>query len=358
VNPERIAAARRQMGERGIDTLIVTVGSDLPYLIGYRAMENERITALVLRDNADPVLVVPALEAPRVGSPVETRAWEETEDPIAIIAELVGEGASTIAIGNQTWANFVLALQDRLATARFIEAEPMMAQLRIVKDEEELAALRAAGAAADGVVAQIAEMQISGRTERQLARTIEQLTLESGHESAAFAIVASGPNGASPHHEATDRVIEHGNAVVVDFGGRLRGYGSDTSRMFVVGDPPPGFRDAFAVLREAQRAGVDAVRPGVTAQSVDQAARDVIAGAGYGDLFIHRTGHGIGLDTHEHPYIVAGNTVELAQGMAFSIEPGIYQTGEWGMRIEDIVAVTEDGVERMNRSNRDLYVVD
>ena len=346
------------MAERGIDTLVVTIGSDLPYLIGYRAMESERITALVLAGNADPVLVVPALEAARVDSPVETRAWEETEDPIAIIAELVGEGASTIAIGNQTWANFVLALQDRLATARFIEAEPMMAQLRIVKDEEELAALRAAGAAADGVVAQIAEMQISGRTERQLARTIEQLTLESGHESAAFAIVASGPNGASPHHEATDRVIEHGNAVVVDFGGRLRGYGSDTSRMFVVGDPSPGFRDAFAVLREAQRAGVDAVRPGVTAQSVDQAARDVIAGAGYGDLFIHRTGHGIGLDTHEHPYIVAGNTVELAQGMAFSIEPGIYQTGEWGMRIEDIVAVTEDGVERMNRSNRDLYVVD
>ncbi|MFB3049185.1 MAG: M24 family metallopeptidase [Acidimicrobiia bacterium] len=358
MNPERIAAARRQMGERGVDTLVVTVGSDLPYLIGYRAMENERITALVLAGTADPVLVVPALEAPRVESPVETRAWEETEDPIAIIAELVGEGASTIAIGNQTWATFVLALQDRLASARFIEAEPLMAQLRIVKDEEELAALRAAGAATDTVVAQIAEMQISGRTERQVARIIEQLTLESGHEASAFAIVASGPNGASPHHEATDRVIEPGDAVVVDFGGWLRGYGSDTSRMFVVGDPPRGFRDAFAVLREAQRAGIDAVRPGATAQSVDRAARDVIAGAGYGEMFIHRTGHGIGLDTHEHPYLVAGNTVELKQGMAFSIEPGIYRTGEWGMRIEDIVAVTEDGVERMNQSDRDLYVVD
>jgi Xaa-Pro aminopeptidase len=185
------------------------------------------------------------------------------------------------------------------------------------------------------------------------------MTLESGHQTAGFAIVASGPNGASPHHEPTDRVVEDGDAVVVDFGGRMGGYSSDTTRMFVVGaDPPDGFLDAYAVLEKAQSAAVEAVRPGVTAESIDAVARFLIADAGYGDRFIHRTGHGIGLDTHEHPYLVEGNDRVLEAGMAFSIEPGIYTPGEWGMRIEDIVAVTDDGVERLNLSDRGWYSVE
>jgi Xaa-Pro aminopeptidase len=357
VSEQRIAAARAGMERRGLDALVVSVGSDLPYLIGYRAMENERITALVLPVVGDPVLVVPILEEPRVASAVETRPWEETEDPIAVIADLVGAGASRVAIGNQTWSTFLLALQGRLPSVTFEAAEPLMAELRMVKDADELAALRAAGAGTDGVVGVLAKTRFSGLTERELARLVTDLTIESGHQRTGFAIVASGPNGASPHHEPTDRVIEPGDAVVVDFGGWVDGYASDTTRTFVVGEPPDGFGEAFEVLGVAQRTAVDAVKPGATAESIDAAARGVVADAGYGDLFVHRTGHGIGLDTHEHPYLVAGNILELAPGMTFSVEPGIYAPGRWGMRIEDIVAVTEDGVERLNRSDRGLYTV-
>ena len=346
------------MEQRGIDALVVTTGSDLPYLIGYKAMENERITALVMSAEGDPILIVPALEEPRVASGIETRAWEETEDPIGIIAGVIGVPAPRVAIGNQTWATFLLGLQERLPTTRFESAEPLMSELRMVKDTDEVAALRAAGAGVDGVVGRLASTKFSGQTERQLSRRIDEMTIDSGHERVGFAIVASGPNGASPHHEPTDRLIEAGDAVVVDFGGWMAGYASDSTRMFIVGEPPDGFIEAYAVLEAAQRSAVDAVKPGVTAESIDAAARDVISDAGYRDLFIHRTGHGIGLDTHERPYIVPGNTIPLVPGMTFSIEPGIYSPGQWGMRIEDIVAVTDEGVERLNTSDRGLYVVD
>jgi Xaa-Pro aminopeptidase len=346
------------MRRRDVDAMIVTVGSDLRYLIGYQAMENERITALVIPADGDPTLVVPALEKARVDSEVETVAWGETEDPINIIADRTGEGVSTVAVGSQTWATFLLALQERLPATRFERAEPLMSELRMVKDANEIAALRAAGAGVDGVVDRLATTRFSGQTERRLSRHIDEMTLESGHERVGFAIVASGPNGASPHHDPTDRMIEPGDAVVVDFGGWMDGYASDTTRMFVVGEPPDGFGEAYAVLDTAQRAAVEAVKPGVSAESIDLVARDIIRDAGYGDLFVHRTGHGIGLDTHEHPYLVEGNTTPLVAGMAFSIEPGIYAPGRWGMRIEDIVAVTDDGVERLNRSDRRLYVVE
>lgn len=357
MNERRIAAARAEMAGRGVDALVVTVGSDLPYLVGYKAIENERITALVLPVDGDPVLLVPMLEEARVESGVAKRAWSETEDPIAILAALIGD-AATVAVGNQTWAIFLIGLQTRLPEVRFEPAEPLISELRMVKDEGEIAALRAAGAATDVVVARLGATGFSGRSERELSRLIDEMTLDSGHQRSGFAIVASGPNGASPHHEPTDRVIERGDAVVVDFGGWLDGYGSDTTRMFVVGDPPDGFAEPYEVLGAAQRAAVAAVKPGVTAESIDTVARTVIEDGGYGELFIHRTGHGIGLDTHERPYLVEGNTIELVPGMAFSIEPGIYQPGRWGMRIEDIVTVTKDGVERLNRSDRGLYIVE
>ncbi len=357
MNDGRIASARAEMGRRGVDALVVTVGSDLPYLIGYKAIENERITALVLPVEGDPVLLVPVLEEARVESGVDMRPWSETEDPVAILAALIGD-ASTVAIGNQTWATFLIGLQTRLPGARFEPAEPLMAELRMVQDQGVIASLRAAGAATDAVVARLSTITFSGRSERELSRLIDEMTLDSGHQRSGFAIVASGPNGASPHHEPTDRTIDPGDAVVVDFGGWLDGYGSDTTRMFVVGDLPRGFAEAYEVLGAAQRAAVEAVKPGVTAESIDAVARTVIQDGGYGELFIHRTGHGIGLDTHERPYLVDGNTIELVQGMAFSIEPGIYDPGRWGMRIEDIVAVTQDGVERLNRSDRGLSLVD
>ena len=343
----------------GVDTLLVSVGSDLPYLTGYRAMPLERLTMLVLPVVGQPVLVVPELEVARV-SPDEAfsvRSWGETEDPVAIVADLAGEGRHA-AVGDQTWARFVLALEAAMPQTVFSPAGDLMGTLRCRKGSDEIRRLRTAAAAADTVITRLGEMTWSGATERAVAREATEMMLAAGHETVEFVIVASGPNGSSPHHEPTDRVIEVGDAIVVDIGGRRSGYCSDTSRTFHVGRPDPAYARAYEVLQQAQEAGVAAVRPGVPAERIDRAARAVIEEAGYGELFIHRTGHGIGLDPHEAPYLVEGNDAVLAEGMAFSVEPGIYQPGRWGMRIEDIVVVTSDGVERLNTSDRRLYIVD
>ncbi|MEA2009916.1 MAG: Xaa-Pro peptidase family protein [Actinomycetota bacterium] len=357
MSDDRIIAAQNVLREQGVDALLVSVGSDLPYLTGYRAMPLERITALVVPSHGDAALFVPELEAPRVDTSVEVRPWGETDDPFGRIAALLPDGG-TIAVGDQMWASFLIAFQERLPDARFVDAEPLMAPLRMIKDEDEIAALRDAGHAVDGVADHLSTMRFSGRTEREMSRIVSELVIESGHESVSFAIVAAGRNGASPHHEASDTIIEEGDAVVVDFGGRVRGYGSDTTRMYCVGEAPNGFEEAYAVLERAQRAAVESVRPGTTAEAIDDVARTIISDGGYGEFFIHRTGHGIGLDAHEQPYIVQGNPEPIRAGMAFSIEPGIYIPDRWGMRIEDIVVVTGDGVERLNRSSRQLRFVE
>jgi Xaa-Pro aminopeptidase len=357
---QRIDVARRVMDERGIDAVCLSVGSDLPYLTGYRAMPLERVTMLVVPREGRVHLVVPELEAPRVTVPddaFEVVGWAESDDPIAAIDGFLAD-AATIAIGDETWARFVIDLQNANTARSYVGASELMAQLRMHKSPDEINALRQAGRTVDTVVEEMAGVRFSGRTERSISRELIDRTTSLGHDTMDFAIVASGPNGASPHHEPGDRVIEPGDAVVVDFGGTQNGYCSDTTRMFVVGTAPYGFDAAFEVLREAQEAAVDAVRPGVTASSIDEVARDIITDAGYGELFIHRLGHGIGMDTHEHPYIIEGNDQTLDPGMAFSIEPGIYTPGEWGMRIEDIVAVTDEGVERLNTSDRNYRVVE
>jgi Xaa-Pro aminopeptidase len=354
-----MAAVRRLMESRSTDALLASVGADLPYLTGYEAMPLERLTMLVVTMERQPVLLVPELEAPRVVERPDVfaiRAWSETEDPVGIAARLL-EGVGSAVIGDQTWATFVLALEDRLPGVRFDVASPLTRELRMRKDAQELDALRRAAQATDRVAVRLREMRFSGRTEAELSRLVAAETVEEGHQAATFSIVASGPNGASPHHEAGPRVVEEGDAVVVDFGGKLDGYCSDTTRMFHVGEPTSEYREVFAVLGDAQAAAVDAVAPGATAQDIDRTARSIITDAGYGEYFIHRTGHGIGLEAHEHPYIVEGNDLGLEPGMAFSIEPGIYLPGRYGMRLEDIVAVTANGVERLNRSDRSLAVV-
>ncbi len=354
---ERIDAARNQMQVRGIDALLVSVGSDLPYLTGYHAMPLERITALVLPVKGDPALFVPELEAPRVKTTVDVIPWAETDDPIGGMAAML-PAHGTIAVGDQMWASFLIAFQSHLPNASFVSAEPLMAALRVIKEPDEIAALREAAHGVDRVADELVDVRFSGRTEREVSRVVTEMTLAAGHDSISFAIVASGPNGASPHHEPSDRVISDGDAIVVDFGGRVRGYGSDTTRMYCVGAPPDDFREAYEVLRSAQSAAVEAVRPGVTAASVDAVARRMIDAAGFGEFFIHRIGHGIGLDAHEQPYLVEGNDQLIQAGMAFSIEPGIYIPNRWGMRIEDIVIAVDDGVERLNRSSRALRFVD
>lgn len=354
----RVERVREQMRERGLDLLLLSLGADLPYLTGYQAMPLERLTMLVIPGEGQAVLVVPQLEALRVTPQPDVfdiRPWSETEDPVAVVADLA-VSARRAAVGDQTWSVFLLGLQEKMPDVRFEPATPITRELRMRKDQTEVEFLRRAAQAADRVVERLRQQSFRGQSERQLARRIDQMTVEEGQEL-PVTIVASGPNGASPHHEPGDRVIVEGDGVVVDFGGRVAGYHSDTTRTFFVGEPDPQFAEAYRVLAGAQRAAVEAIGPGVTAQSVDRAARAVIEEAGYGEYFVHRTGHGIGLEGHEHPYIVEGNDLPLEPGMTFSVEPGIYLPGRFGMRIEDIVVVSEDGVETLNRSDRSLAIV-
>jgi Xaa-Pro aminopeptidase len=334
------------------------VGSDLPYLTGYEAMPLERLTMGVVTPT-EATLVVPRLEAPRVvdRGVFEIVPWTETEDPVAIVRRLMGS-SQRAAIGAQTWALFLVRLQEVMPEVRFSDATAVMRPLRIIKDRDEIDMLRRAGAATDRVVDRLRGTRFIGKAEAVLAREVMEMTVEEGHETAAFQIVASGPNAASPHHEPGDRVISSGDCVVIYFGGRLGGYCSDTTRTFHAGQPTAEFADAYRALHAAQLAGTAAAAPGVAAQDIDRAARRVLDDAGWGEWFIHRTGHGIGLDAHEDPYLVEGNAEILQPGMAFSIEPGVYVAGKWGMRIEDIVVCTPEGRQSLNNSPRDLAIVD
>lgn len=355
---KRIESARALMNEVGVDLLLLSIGADLPYFTGYEAMPLERLTMLVVGHRADPVMVVPELEAPRVASgPFDLRPWKETEDPLGIVAQLAADARNAM-LGDQTWSVFLLGLQERMPATVFRSATPLTRRLRVRKDPEEISRLRTAGAGLDRVVERLKTTQFSGRTERAMAREVTSMTTEEDHDQALFWIVASGPNAASPHHEPMDRIIEKGDLVVVDFGGKHGGYCSDSTRTFSVGKPSAKQIEVHEVVYRAQEAARNEVRPGVKASEIDRVAREIISQAGYGEHFFHRTGHGIGLEGHEHPYLIEGNDELLESGMCFSVEPGVYLPGEFGVRIEDIVTVTDTGVEVLNNSDRSLMVVD
>lgn len=360
---ERMGRVRAAMDRHGVDTVLLSVGADLPWLTGYEAMPLERLTMLVLPREGEASLVVPRLEAPRVVERPEVftvRAWEETEDPVELVAAMAG-APGVVALGDRTWARFVLDLQARLPGASFRAAQPVLGPLRAVKDDAEVAALRRAGATVDRVIAaiQAGEVALAGRTEAEIAAEVHGRLLEAGHHQVNFVIVASGPNAASPHHEPGGRRIEPGEGVLFDIGGTVLdddgvGYCSDITRCVHLGPPPPGFRDLYAVLQDAQTQAVDAAVVGTPCEDVDAVARRLITEGGYGDEFVHRTGHGIGIEAHEDPYVVAGNCEALVPGHAFSVEPGIYVEGRWGARIEDIVVATEHGPEALNQVPHDL----
>jgi Xaa-Pro aminopeptidase len=360
----RLQRAASTAAEHGIDVLLITPSPDYAYLLGYSAPALERLTCLVVPAEGPPVLVLPRLEEPlahhrlgELGDDIEIVPWDETDDPIRAVQALVGP-ARRVAIQDQMWARFALRLHAALDPAELVPAGSTMGQLRRVKDADEIERLRAAAAAADRAMLAIIDEQLSGRTEAEVSRRIRELLIAEGHDDAGFAIVASGPHSASPHHEAGTRTIDTGDAVVLDIGGTMDGYASDTSRTAFVGEPPADFASLFAVLREAQAAACEAVRPGVPAAAIDAIARDIIADAGYGEAFLHRTGHGIGMEGHEEPYIVASNPEPLVAGNAFSVEPGIYIRDTWGARIEDVVVCTDGGGERLNTTPTDLYLVD
>jgi Xaa-Pro aminopeptidase len=374
---ERLAAAQAEAVRAGLEAILVGVGADLRYLAGYPAMPLERLTMLVIPARGELALVVPRLEsaparlspaAASGGLPVVT--WEEGSDAYAAVARLLRNAgfpagdAPRIAVSDDLAARHLLPLQGHLSEATFSLASRVLRGWRMIKDPDEIALLRLAAEAADRVVAQIAAGRLVGRTESDVSEEVRQRLVAEGHDEATFAIVGSGPNSASPHHEASDKVIAAGEPIVLDIGGILGGYGSDITRTLWVtgGDPAKGpderFRHLFNVLHSAQAAARAAVRPGVACEDVDGAARRLIEGEGYGEAFFHRTGHGIGLEGHEEPYIIGGNREALRPGMAFSVEPGIYLAGEYGARIEDIVVCGPDGAIELNQASRELYVVD
>lgn len=358
----RMERAARSAADAGLAGVLVAPGPDMVWLTGYSpTADTERLTMLVLAPGRDPVLVVPTLEAPdaakAVGADALTlRDWTDGKDPYAVTAPLL-DASGRFGVSDNAWAMHLIGLQKTLPDTSYASLTEALPMLRAVKDAAELERLTAAGEAADATYEEIKKVPFAGRRETGVAGDLAGLLRQFGHSQVDFTVVGSGPNGANPHHEAGERVIENGDMVVLDFGGLKHGYGSDTSRTVQVGEPTAEERRVHDAVREAQAAGCAAVRPGAACQDVDRAARAVITEFGYGQYFIHRTGHGIGVTTHEPPYMIEGEEQPLVPGMCFSVEPGIYLPGRFGVRIEDIVTVTEDGVRRLNSTSRDMAIV-
>jgi D-alanyl-D-alanine dipeptidase len=356
---DRISAV---LSEAGIDLLLATPSADLLYLAGYAGHSSERPTVFAVSPGQKPVMVLPELEAPRLRgrSDIEIRSYGDGDDPYECMRSFVRDQVAplTIAVSDQAWASVLLNLQSLFPAARYVPASPLLRQLRMQKSEDELELLHEAGRRADRAFEGIVQLRFSDRTEQQVSDELDRLLREAGLGRADWGpIVASGPDSASPHHVTGNREIREGDAVVLDFGGVLEGYQADITRTVHVGSPETEFVDVYELVLKAQQAGFEASVVGQTAGSVDRAARGVIEQAGFGQNFIHRTGHGLGLDTHEEPYLVGGNDLPLSPGMTFSVEPGVYLLGRFGVRIEDTVAVCDDGPRRFNHATRELQIV-
>jgi Xaa-Pro aminopeptidase len=359
---KRMQRAAEQADAAGLSGVLVTPGPDLIYLAGYAPVAiTERLTVLIVQKDREPVMVLPVLErpdaeaAPSAGT-IALTDWTDGSDPYAAAAPLLDPGGS-YAISDSAWALQLLGLQQALPETHYVSMTNALPMLRAIKDADELERLAAAGAAADATLEELVKTPFAGRREIEIAADLNRLLREHGHSEVDFTVVGSGPNGANPHHEMGERMIEEGDMVVLDFGGLKDGYGSDTTRTIHVGEPTDEEREVHGIVRRAQQAGFEAVRPGATCQDVDRACRKVISDAGYGEYFIHRTGHGIGLTTHEPPYMVERETHPIEPGMCFSIEPGIYLPGRFGVRIEDIVTATEAGGQRLNNTSHEMRIV-
>lgn len=359
----RIAQLQNQIEASPVSAVIVSPGPDLLYLTGYDAIPLERLTALVIRKGETPYLLSPLLEkSAAVASPIgemnlEIRTWGETDSPYQAIADSL-KNIDSFAVDARMWAEKLIRMQAALPDAKAVSASSFISQLRMRKSESEIVALAEAGKAIDWVHSQVADLIRPGRTEAEIGADIAKLIRESGHATVDFVIVGSGPNSASPHHELSNRMLQENEPIVVDIGGTMpSGYCSDSTRTYHLGQPSTEYQERFQILHTAQQLATDAVKPGVACEEIDAVARRYMTEHGIGDLFIHRIGHGIGMETHEDPYMVTGNTTALEQGMAFSIEPGFYQEGAAGARIEDIVICTDSGVLVLNNRPRELHVI-
>ncbi|MDI3339370.1 MAG: Xaa-Pro peptidase family protein [Sphaerobacter sp.] len=358
----RLHRLQQVMEQAQVDLLVIGPSADFQYLTGHMPILSERLTALVVPRQGRATVVVPRLEAPLLADLADRynmAIWDETERPAARVAAIGREiGARTVAVNDQLWSVFLLQLEELLASAAFQSAAGVLSRLRATKEADEVALLREAARRTDAAWEEFcATSRLTGQTELQVEARLRELMAKHGITDEVFCIVASGPNSASPHHHNTDRVIQPGDPVVIDFGGRYQGYFSDITRTPVAGEPHPDLVKIYEIVKAAQQAAFEAIRPGVACQDVDRAARRVITEAGYGEYFIHRVGHGLGLTVHEEPYLVEGNAQPLQPGMVVSDEPGVYIAGQWGVRIEDAVVVTEDGAERLNQVSRELIAL-
>ncbi len=361
---QRWDALRARATDIGADAVVIGGGSDLQYLTGHDGHSYERLTAAIAStapDAGPALLVTPKLEAERIASAPEVFAigpWEDAEDPIALAVGALPD-AGVVLVSDDLNANHLLAMQNARPGLSFRALNEALGGMRAVKTPAERDALRAVGALADEVHQAIkdGEVPLVGRTELEVKADIHDRLLAAGHDTVVFVIVASGPNSASPHHHPGDRVIQANEMVLFDFGGIAYGFNSDTTRCAFTGPIPDDVAAAWSSLVAAQEAAFQAARPGNRLCDVDGAARSALAKDGYGDEFIHRTGHGIGTEVHEHPYVTGSNETPIVVGNAFSIEPGIYRVGQWGMRLEDIVVIEEDGAVRCNSTVREIASV-
>jgi Xaa-Pro aminopeptidase len=359
---ERTRRSQQRLKTVEADALVLFPSTNLFYVSGFDEHPAERHLLLFVPKKGDPAFVAPDMYGEQIAEESwvpDVRTWSDGDDPLSLVKDVADDfhlHDGHLLVDDTMWALFTQDLRRALPDATFGLASEVLDPLRMRKDEAEIEALRKAGGVADRASVEIRELgeEAIGMTEAELAAEIESRLADAGGDGPAFGtIVGSGPNGAKPHHGHGDRKIDYGDPVVLDFGAFVGDYPGDQTRTVVfAGEPPEGYEEVHQAVLEAEQAGVEAAKPGVTAESVDLAAREVIESYGYGEEFIHRTGHGVGLDVHEGPYIVEGNDLELEPGMVFSVEPGIYLSGEFGVRIEDLVVVTEDGCERLNDSPR------
>lgn len=362
VYEQRAERAQKLMAQQGIDWLIVSHSTDLFYLISFTKQQSERLVLLMIPREGRPKMVIPGFETSvfeKYAGFFDLVGWEETENPVDKVAAIVGgDGAGkTIAVGDQLHSIFLLRIQQALSGAKYVPGQAITARLRMIKTPDEIAQLRTAAEGADRSYEALFNQPLVGMSELEVLRFLHAQLLANAHQTVGNGIVGAGAHGASPHHKTSESRLQNGDAVVVDFGGGVNGYRSDITRTFQLGEPADEFRKIYEITREAQQLGFEAVKPGVTTEYIDEVTRGYITKHGYGEYFLHRTGHGIGLDGHESPYLVKGDQTVLEEGMTFSIEPGIYLKGKYGVRIEDIVAVTATGGDRLNQSPRELRII-
>jgi Xaa-Pro aminopeptidase len=358
----RALRAQEIMNQQGIDALLIGPGSNMFYLTGIHAMANERLYMMILPQSGTPCIVLPELEklgASEHATYFDLVSWTDSEGYDDALRNALDTASKKIAVDNYLFSQYLIDVQQVLSGASFVKGSNVMRSLRLHKSPEEISIMKQAAANADKTLAELKQLQWSGRRERDIMVDAQRLLTENGQERLEFCIVGAGENGAKPHHHTGDRVIKPGDVIVFDFGGPYQGYHSDMTRTLLVdgGSVDPEYHRVHDVVNQARQAAHNAVKIGATCESVDAAARKVIADAGYGEYFVHRTGHGIGVDLHEDPYIREGNSETLEAGMAFSIEPGVYIPGRFGVRIEDIAIVTEQGSMNINMSPHGVELV-